>query len=247
MGDVIETIIDPIGSTIADAIGVNSPLDYAFSAPWDYPEMMKSDWRVFKHLLIPDMRRDREVTTNDSLQSRRLIYGRARVGIQLAYACSTGDKSQYLSMIGIFCGHGVDAIEEIWLGDKRASDSAFSGYLTYQLYDGSQTEACAAMISDSGGLWTSEHKLLGCSYIYIKLTYNEAAFPNGLPIVKAIIKGRRVYDPRTGITAWSDNSALCSYDYMMLPAKDGGMGCSADEVDVNSVITAANYCDEVVL
>ena len=230
MGSTLSFILDPIGETVADAIGMNSPSDYALSAPWEYPDMWKEDWRAIKHLLVPDMRRDREQTTNSANTARRLIYGRARVGIQMAYACTSGAQSEFLHIIGVFCGHPIAQFESVWLDDKLSSDASIAPFFYYELYDGTQTTTCQAMISASGGLWTSAHVLKGCPYIYAKLTYDEAAFPNGLPAIKAVIKGREVYDPRTGLTAWSDNPVLCARDYMLLANEFGGMGCSLDEI-----------------
>ncbi len=40
------------------------------------------------------------------------------------------------------------------------------------------------------------------------LEYDADAFPNGVPEVTAVVKGKKVYDPRTSTTAWSDNPAL---------------------------------------
>lgn len=89
--------------------------------------------------------------------------------------------------------------------------------------------------------WTTDHKLLGRTCIHIRLEYDEEVFPNGIPNVSAVVKGRLVYDPRTGLTAWSENPALCILDYLCAPF---GLSCDrATEIDIDSFIAAANDCD----
>jgi len=243
-GKAISFVADPIGH----ALGLEGWGDSLTLQVWRLGDSLGNDWRTVKHWLVPDMRRDRELTTNSGITSRRLIYGRARVGIQLAYICSSGKKNEKLHVIGIFCGHPIDAFEQIWLDDKLVTDAVFKKYVKYELFDGTQTAACASMITASGGIWTPGHILKGCAYIYAQFTYNETAFPRGLPSIKGVIRGRKVYDPRTGVTAWSDNPALCARDYMQLPNEYGGMGCDADEMPSDAeIITRANYCDQIVL
>lgn len=95
--------------------------------------------------------------------------------------------------------------------------------------------------------WTTDHKILGCSYIYLKLTYSESLFPSGIPKVAVVVNGKKVYDPRTTTTYFSNNPALCIRDYMLLDEALGGMGCDTDEIDETSIINAANICDEAVI
>lgn len=246
IGGAFMNIIDPIGTPLANFIGLNSPGDYAFSLPTDWPSMWKEDWRRIKHLLVPDMRRDREAIVNSADTPRRIIFGQVRVSGQLVYATTSGGNFESLHMIIALAGHPVHGFGAVYLDDKLITDPVFSGSVGYQLYDGTQTSACSAMIGASGGIWTADHIMRSCAYLYVVMTYNDAAFPSGLPIPKVVVQGAKVYDPRTGLTGYSDNPALCAYYYMMMPEDVGGMGCESDEVDIDSVIEAANYCDDLV-
>lgn len=244
IGNFMSWTVDPVGN----ALGLKGGGDLLSGAWWNLGKDVKNDWRLIKHLLVADTRRDREITTNSAETYRRLIYGRAKVGIQLAYLCTSGGNNENLDLIGIFCGHPIDSFESVYAGDKLVTDATIAPYFKYELFDGTQTAACASMIAASGGLWTSAHILRGCAYIYAKLTYNEAAYPSGLPQIKAVVKGRPVYDPRTGLTAWSDNPALCARDYMILANEYGGMGCNSDEIPTDAeIIERANYCDQLVM
>src|SRR6185369_10950961 len=53
------------------------------------------------------------------------------------------------------------------------------------------------------------------AYIYARFEWNQDVFPTGIPNVSTVIKGKQVYDPRTELTAWSDNAALCVRDYLI--------------------------------
>ena len=88
--------------------------------------------------------------------------------------------------------------------------------------------------------WTVDHKLEGLTYTIITLDLNYSDFQSGLVPIEMVIKGKKVYDPRTGLTTWSDNPALCIRDYLLSPL------CAVDISDIpeDDFITAANVCDE---
>ncbi|NTV50933.1 MAG: hypothetical protein HGA20_14995 [Geobacteraceae bacterium] len=250
----LDFFIDPIGTTIANAAGVNSPLDYATTSPANYGEMMEADWVAFKHLLVPDMRRDREVQVQSSTNARTIVYGRSRVGNQIAYAETTGTESQTLHLICIHAGHEIDGYEELYFDDKLVATAAggwaiqapFTGKATVEFYDGTQTAACASMVAASAGGWTLDHKLLGVAYTHITLEYDEAVYPAGVPGVKVVLRGKKVYDPATGKTGWNSNPILCIRDYMLTDKRTGGMGCDLDEVNATVAAASRSICDQTV-
>jgi hypothetical protein len=88
--------------------------------------------------------------------------------------------------------------------------------------------------------WTSTDRLRGIAYIIVTLDLEEQRFQGGPPQIAASISGRKVYDPRTGLTAYSGNPALVCRDYIV-----SEWGFDADEADIDdaSVIAAANACD----
>ena len=62
--------------------------------------------------------------------------------------------------------------------------------------------------------WKATATFGGFTYTVIRLDLRQAEFQNGLPDINVLMKGRKLYDPRTGLTAWSDNPALVTYDYL---------------------------------
>lgn len=99
--------------------------------------------------------------------------------------------------------------------------------------------------------WDASMKGQGIAYLALFLNYNEKTW-RGIPNVTALVKGNKVYDPRDTTWKWIDNPALCILDYLTskkygaavsYAARDGG---TLEEIDEQSFIDAANYCDELV-
>lgn len=95
----------------------------------------------------------------------------------------------------------------------------------------------------SGGAWTSAHLGKNVARLHITLKYDQDIFPSGIPNVSAVVRGKKVYDPRTSTTVWSRNSALCVRDYLSSTA---GFSAAASEIDDTALTAAANICDEAV-
>ena len=124
----------------------------------------------------------------------------------------------------------------------------YVGKVRIKTYFGTTTQtADADLVSETSGLtdgaWTTDHRLQGIAYIYVRFEYNEDSFPNGIPSLSAKIRGKKVFDPRTGTTAWSDNPALCIRDYL---TSEYGLNQISDRIDDALVINAANVCDQTV-
>lgn len=97
--------------------------------------------------------------------------------------------------------------------------------------------------------WTSAHTLTNRAYIVVKLEYvtnpnkgTSDQFPQGIPNIKAIVKGvKDIYDPRTSSAGYTTNWALCCRDYLV---KSYGLKCEANDINDSFFIAAANICDE---
>ena len=125
--------------------------------------------------------------------------------------------------------------------------------LAMQFWTGADDQtASTKLIADiPNSKWTSDHRLRGRAYMYIRMGRDADGdnFPTGVPEITAVIKGRKVYDPREvshdpddkSTWAWSDNPALCIRDYL---TQDFGLGEKDIQVDDDLVETAANVCDQ---
>jgi hypothetical protein len=187
----------------------------------------------------------------------QIIYGEVRVGGVRVYDASTGTNNEFLHRIMAFAGHEVDSYQEIYLNDEVVtldvngnvtSPSRYNGFVRIKQYYGTTAQtADADLISETSALtdgrWTSAHRLQGIAYLYVRFKYSADAFPNGIPAVSATIRGKKVFDPRTSTTAWSDNPALCLRDYI---ASDYGLGQPSGSIEDNLVEDAADWCDDTV-
>jgi hypothetical protein len=187
----------------------------------------------------------------------QIIYGETRVGGVRIFDVSTGDENKYLHRIIAFAGHEIDSFREIYLNDQvvtiNGSDEVtfpnrYDGNVRIRTYLGTDTqEADTSLIAAtrdlpaSRGNWTSAHRLRGIAYIYVRFKYDENAFPNGVPSVSAVIRGKKVFNPNTNNTAWSDNPALCIRDYL---TSDYGMKQPSSRIDDDLITAAANICNQ---
>lgn len=88
--------------------------------------------------------------------------------------------------------------------------------------------------------WTSADRLRGITYAIVTLDLENQRFQGGPPNITFDLSGKLVYDPRTGLTAWSDNPALCTRDFL---TGEHGFNCASADIDDAYCIAAANACD----
>ncbi|MCF6304405.1 MAG: hypothetical protein L3J33_03430 [Rhodobacteraceae bacterium] len=186
----------------------------------------------------------------DGTMPQRIVYGTRRVSGPIAYIESTGGDGKYLHLVIVIAAHESNAITKVYFGDELALDgNTFQGnwanFCRIKKHLGTDTQAADAdLVSDSDGYWTAEHQLLGQTYLYVRLLYDQDQFTSGLPNISAVIEGRKVYDPRDASTAFSANPALCIRDFMF--DTKHGLAIKADEWDEAACITLANLADEAV-
>jgi len=182
---------------------------------------------------------------------RRFVYGETRVSGVLGYVQST-DDNKFLHMVILLAAHELDSYQKIFCNDLEltldgdglcTAPDQYAGLIRVETALGTDAQAANAnLISESGGDWTSDHKLSGIAYMYVRLEYDRDAFPSGLPNFSALVRGKKLYDPRTATTAFSANPALAIRDYLT----NTKYGFAADATEINDTVfnAAANACDE---
>ena len=182
---------------------------------------------------------------------RRFVYGETRVSGVLGYVQST-DDNKFLHMVILLCSHEIDSYQKIFCNDIEltldgdglcTAPDQYAGLVRVETALGTDGQAANAnLITESGGDWTSDHKLSGIAYMYVRLEYDRDAFPSGLPNFSALVRGKKLYDPRTATTAYSANPALAVRDYLT----NTKYGFAADTTEINDTAfnAAANACDE---
>lgn len=212
-------------------------------------------------------------TVREPAHSRKIIYGEARVGGNVVFIAHSGDDNKYLHLVVVFATHEIQSYEEIWFNDKKIWDggsfqSDWANYVTVDVTKkGTAGQTVANGLRDDVTQWTNDHVLSGIAYITFKLEWDQDKFPQGVPNITAVIKGKKVYDPRLDSTvsygsgshrvddsstwAYSTNPALCIRDYLTNGASGYsniddiafGLGEDPSLVNLAYLKEAADYCD----
>lgn len=114
--------------------------------------------------------------------------------------------------------------------------------LRVEFHTGSPDQVASAWLkSVAPGYWTDAHRLRGIAYAVITFDLDDGRH-QGIPgDLTFDVSGRRVLDPRTGLTAWSRNAALCAGDWMMQR-----WGLSLAQDDLRDLKGLADICDQQV-
>lgn len=194
-----------------------------------------------------------------------VVYGQVRKGGTITYMESTGDTNKYLHMIVTLAGHEVEEIGDIYINDKvvtidgndevtsepwvSGSGGAdkwitikkFTGASNQNIYNSLQSMTDGPTFENEAATNTpSNFKGEGISCIYVRLEYNRDVFASGIPSFSAVVKGKKVYDPRTSTIGYSANAALCIRDYLV---SEYGLNTLASSIDDTYFSTAANDCN----
>lgn len=222
------------------------------------------------------------VTVRGTIEPRRIIYGEVRTAGVVTYIGTTGSDNEYLWYVIALAGHQCESISDVWLGSEKiasaniASDGRVTaGRFANKVYIwrklGSSAETVVPELADATTDISGDHIGYGVTKLVIRMERDSTAFPGGAPQeFFALVKGKRVYDPRKDSTnggsgshrlndattwEWSANPALCTADYAhggsilfdeATPIARLGMGLSTDRVNWTYASAAANECDELV-
>lgn len=194
-----------------------------------------------------------KVNTASEMMPRVKHYGEVRVGYAIIFTSAKSGKLYRL----IVHGHGqIGGISQYYV-DKSAVTVGTNGFVEEEQYAenllkiesrlGVIPEAPYQDLIDDFPEWSAQHRLDGLSTTLITATLPgldrfNAVYPNREPTLEAVLNGSIVTDPRTGDRSYSDNLAVCAYDYEIDP--DGAN--LGDLVDVDSFAAAADACDEVI-
>lgn len=183
-----------------------------------------------------------------------IVYGRAYVGGPITFYHAVQGDDEYRYFVVTLAGHEVEEIEGVYLNDELvtlSSNMVTNGDYANSCWIWPQTGTTSdappsAFTSETGGRWTIAHQGKGIAKLYIKFLLTDEIISGGMPKMCAVVKGKKVYDYRTETTAYSNNAALCFWDYMLTSRSDGGYGLEDIEVDEVHIAAEANICDETV-
>ena len=214
-----------------------------------------------------------KLAARDAKAPRQIVYGECRIGGTIVKITSSGDANYKLHIAVALAGHEMQSLDAIYYNDELLTTTSATisgetvytvtnsslvnsenanafgggGLVRYTFHDGSQTAvdglANGAVPSD----YPTTCKFQGIAYVYMELVYDPEK--NGqLPNLWFQVKGKKVYDPRTSATAYSNNPALIIRDYLT----DTVYGLKAVSSEINDLDAsggfhaAADICDQVV-
>jgi hypothetical protein len=190
-----------------------------------------------------------------------LVYGQRELGVTRVYLETSGTDNQYLYMACVLCEGEIDSIQSIkvddktvtWTGslthgtvrDVSSGDSNFykdsTSHIRVQAFLGLDNQVASSVLTTQSN-WNSNYRLRGVAYLAFRFKWNQDVF-GSIPDIKVTLKGRKVYDPRTATTAYSNNSALCLLDYLRNTRYGKGLPNSAFETNFQSFQDSADDCE----
>lgn len=208
------------------------------------------------------------IPLNQSSAPMRVVYGYAKVSGIWSFL-QTADNNQLLYYDMLLAGHNIHGVNYVWIGDtplgQNLDNWPAGGTVTTTQYKGSaffefhfgedDQTAPFVLVQNLPDYFTADHRLRGIAHVAGNFFWDvfggdgtigqKLWAGSALPAIAFEIFGHnQVYDPRTNTTGYHFNSALCLAEY--LTNKVYGRGADWSTIDYDSLIAAANICDELV-
>ena len=199
---------------------------------------------------------NRSTLVKSPISARQIVYGNVKKSGTLVYASTTSTAStsdnKFLHLVIALASHEVQSIDKVFNdvaitlssdldGSGNVNTGTYNGKARIKTHLGTSTQSADSDLVSEDSNWTSSHQLKGIAYIYVRLEFDADIYPNGIPNISALIKGKKVLDYRTSTTGYSTNPALIVYDYLR---SSDGMNASTSEIDTTSFTSSANDCED---
>lgn len=188
----------------------------------------------------------------------QVVYGQVRKGGTVTFLESTGNNNKILHQIIVLANHEVEEIGDIYLNDEVVTMSnedvtsdPYNGFLKIYKHTGNQTSKesnFANSSSDLSDTLIAETSVgddfvgKGLAYLYCRFTYDQDAYTNGLPIVTAVVKGKKLVKTVGGVEqapVYTNNAAWVIRDYLT-----SEYGLDDDSIDDATFEAAAVVSDK---
>jgi len=195
-------------------------------------------------------------TVRSGVFPQNTIYGKAFVGGVIPWWWISGNRKQFHHFAQVLAGHEIEGVEKFYIGsDEVAVDGngfvATKKYMRgtkklirFTVFKGDQTALPAELVAASSNKLKTSDCATGIAWVYVRWEADYDVFGQiGIPEFRFVVKGKKLYDPRNGLTQYSDNPALAIRDYL---TSNLGLRCLTSEVNESDIIASANICDELV-
>jgi len=205
------------------------------------------------------------VNGKGATEPAQVVYGQVRKGGTITFVESTGVNNRILHQIIVLAAHEVEEIGDIYLNDEvvtmsneDVTSAPFNGFVKIYKHLGDQTSVNDTFANSTSTLAntlissvSSQNPELddtfvgkGLAYLYCRFTYDQDAFVNGLPVVTAVIKGKKVTKTVSGVDqtpVYSNNAAWVIKDYL---TSNYGMNDDTSNINYTTFEAAADVCDQ---
>jgi hypothetical protein len=241
-------IVDPAG--IYDGSSERDTIERIFEKPvGDFASERIREW--FDSLFDEDLA-PLTIQRQGSNFNIPVLYGTREIGGIIVDRNVTdspgGVFNEYLHLLVVWCAGEIDSVEEVYFDEYSENDQRFDKdgggkWFTVTTYSGTDTQLADPDVIANFNNADSNTRLRSVAYSYIRLELDEEqTIWRGIPKITARVKGRKVYDPRTTLTEYSENPALCLLDYLKDPIYSKGL--VDNDILEQSFIDSANYADE---
>lgn len=190
------------------------------------------------------------ITTREPAVDARVVYGETRLGSNIVFVETTGSTNQTMLQVGTLAGHEIQSIQKYFVNDTEVSTTLVndvytttykenSSAIAFQFLNGNDFQDDPSLLMGTSG---QGYRFRGIACLVSRLIYDADTFPQGIPNLTVVVRGKKVFDPRTSTTAYSNNPALCIRDYLL--DTRFGLGALASEINEQSFEDAADICDE---
>lgn len=224
---------------VAKYAAINVVASYAMKALAPKPKLSSFGSGVSSQGLL--------VNQKDPISPHEFVYGQIRKGGAVTYYETTGADNKFLHQIITVAGHEVEELGNIYIndevvtldGDGFVTSSPWNSKIRIKKHTGSDSQTVDSTLLSESSQIDANFRGQGVAYLYVRYEYDRDVFANGIPVITTVVKGKKVYDPRTATTAYSNNAALCVRDYLT-----SAYGLSDTDIDDTVFSAAANVCDE---
>ena len=261
----VAAIFAPAGAALSSALlaGGSVLVSAALAPSLDIPDLSDAT----------QVTQGRNVSIRQTVAPQRVVYGKVRAGGIFAHSNTTG-SNEYLHTFVIFACHEIDSFTDIILSDNQLAvgstlTNVFSndsdgqpryGVSSGNAYYSSEDSESSIRISLRTGAsnqtanptavsdlseWTSNHRLRGLAYAYMRFRFDADIYSSGVPSISAIMKGKPVFSVVQNGTGWTQNAkekgrnpALCIRDF--LTDTKYGLGIATAEIN-DSTTTAGGF------
>lgn len=159
------------------------------------------------------------------------------------------------------CGHEIAGVDALYLDqrqvtfptaptakdpDTRWANGFFKGaaFMAVQVGTADQAAQPDLIVQVGAQQWSENHRQRGCAGAYVITVYKQGIYPNGIPDIEFLVRGKKCYDFRDGQTKHTSNAALCLADFLCDPKF--GAGIPRETLNAANWAEAADLCDQPV-